>query len=192
MGQRKQFTPEFKREAVQLLESGSRPGSAIARELGIARNQLYKWQTELRARGTGAFPGPGARKERTTSLPNVKSAILDETRWCCTHRLNLPYCARPPLSPILPNRKEWPGGIPPVRASNEGLLRPRVARAQKIISPHPLLCSTHQLKGVAKVALDCAHRTSTFLSCAFCEQEGRLATPYSSSSPDPSLAEGMP
>jgi len=32
-------------------------------------------------------------------------------------------------------------------------------------------------KGVAKAALDCAHRTSTFLSCAFCEQEGHLATP---------------
>ena len=30
MGTRKQFTPEFKREAVQLLESGSRPGSEIA------------------------------------------------------------------------------------------------------------------------------------------------------------------
>ena len=29
----------------------------------------------------------------------------------------------------------------PLRASNEGLLRPRVARAQKIISLHPLLCS---------------------------------------------------
>ena len=61
------FTPECKREAVQLLESGSRPGSAIARELGIARNQLDKWQTELRARGATAFPGSGARKERTTA-----------------------------------------------------------------------------------------------------------------------------
>ena len=29
----------------------------------------------------------------------------------------------------------------PLRASNEGSLRPRVARAQKIISLHPLLCS---------------------------------------------------
>ena len=45
MGSREQFPPEFKREAVQLLESGSRPTSEIARELGIARNQLYKWQT---------------------------------------------------------------------------------------------------------------------------------------------------
>ena len=52
MGTRKQFTPEFKREAIRLLESGSLPGSGIARELGIARNQLYKWQTELRARKT--------------------------------------------------------------------------------------------------------------------------------------------
>ena len=32
MSARKQFTPEFKREAVQLVESGSRPASAIARD----------------------------------------------------------------------------------------------------------------------------------------------------------------
>ena len=51
MGQRKHFTPEFKREAVQLLESGSRRASEIARELGIARNRLYKWQTDLNVEG---------------------------------------------------------------------------------------------------------------------------------------------
>jgi transposase-like protein len=43
MGTRTQFSPECKREAVQLHESGSRPGSEIARELGIARNQRDKW-----------------------------------------------------------------------------------------------------------------------------------------------------
>ena len=32
MGARTQFTPEFKREAVQLLDSGSRPASELARE----------------------------------------------------------------------------------------------------------------------------------------------------------------
>jgi transposase len=42
MGTRKQFTPEFKREAVQLLEDGSRPASELARELGVRRKQLYK------------------------------------------------------------------------------------------------------------------------------------------------------
>lgn len=59
MGSRKQFTLEFKREAVQLLESGSRPTSELARELGIARNQRYKWQTELRARGRTQTEGRG-------------------------------------------------------------------------------------------------------------------------------------
>lgn len=79
MGTRKHFSPDFKREAVQLLESGSRPASEIARELGIARNQLYKWQTELRARGTGAFPGPGARKERTTEIARLKRELARVT-----------------------------------------------------------------------------------------------------------------
>ena len=33
-------------------------------------------------------------------------------------------------------------------------------------------------RGVAKAALYCAHRTSTALSCAFCEQGGHLAAPF--------------
>ncbi len=33
-------------------------------------------------------------------------------------------------------------------------------------------------RGVAEAALYCAHRTSTFLWCAFCEQEGHLAAPF--------------
>ncbi len=36
------------------------------------------------------------------------------------------------------------------------------------------------LEGVAKVALDCAHRATTASSCAFCEQEGHLAAPFPS------------
>ena len=79
MGTRKRFSPDFKREAVQLLESGSRPASDIARELGIGRNQLYKWQTELRARGNGAFPGSGARKERTTEIARLKRELARVT-----------------------------------------------------------------------------------------------------------------
>lgn len=50
-------SPEFTREAVQVLESVSRPASQIARELGIKRNQLYTWQKELKARGIAPFSG---------------------------------------------------------------------------------------------------------------------------------------
>ena len=62
-----------------MLESGSRPASEIARELGIARNRLYKWQTELRARGAGAFPGSGARKERTTEIARLNRELARVT-----------------------------------------------------------------------------------------------------------------
>ena len=53
----------------------------------------------------------------------------------------------------------------PLRASNEGSPRPRVARAQKIIRLHPLLCSGST--GPTWVPF------LSFSPCAFCEQEGR-------------------
>ena len=79
MGARKQFPPECKREAVQLLESGSRPASELARELGVRRNQRYKWQREFQARGTGAVPGSGARKERTTEITRLTRELARGT-----------------------------------------------------------------------------------------------------------------
>jgi hypothetical protein len=41
----------------------------------------------------------------------------------------------------------------------------------------PFLFSLPLIRGVAKAALYCAHRTSTVSPCAFCEQEGHLAAP---------------
>ena len=79
MGARTPFTPEFKREAVQLFESGSRPASALARELGVRRNQLYTWPREFQARGPGAFPGSGARKDRTTEITRLKREVARVT-----------------------------------------------------------------------------------------------------------------
>lgn len=51
MRPRKHFTREFKWEAVRLLEAGQRPVTEIARELGIPRNRLYKWQAQLAKEG---------------------------------------------------------------------------------------------------------------------------------------------
>jgi len=55
----KVFSQEFKQEAVSLLEQGKRPLVEIARGLGINRNQLYKWQEQINAKGSEAFPGEG-------------------------------------------------------------------------------------------------------------------------------------
>ena len=61
MTKRQRYTKEFKLEAVRLLESGDQPGVEVARELGIKRNQLYKWREELKEKGESAFAGPGRR-----------------------------------------------------------------------------------------------------------------------------------
>jgi len=61
MAKRKTFTKEFKLEAVKLLDSGDRSPSELAIELGVRRNQLYKWQEQFRKQGELAFGGSGRR-----------------------------------------------------------------------------------------------------------------------------------
>ena len=78
-GEIERYGAEFKREAVQLLESGSRPASQIARELGLRRNQLYKWQAELKTRKEGAFPGSGRRAGRTDEVSRLKRELAQVT-----------------------------------------------------------------------------------------------------------------
>ena len=68
MTKRNTFTKEFKREAVRLLEKGDKPGAQLARELGIKRNQLYKWKEEIDSYGQQAFPGQGRRASAGTQV----------------------------------------------------------------------------------------------------------------------------
>lgn len=74
MRKRRRFTQEFKLEAVQLLEAGSRPAAEIARELGVARNRLYKWQEQVRKKGAEAFPGSG-RGENNDELARLRREL---------------------------------------------------------------------------------------------------------------------
>jgi len=77
MGQRQRFTKEFKLEAVRLLTQSGRPAAAIARELGIPRNRLYKWAAQLEAHG--AFPGSGRQANATAELTRLKRELAQVT-----------------------------------------------------------------------------------------------------------------
>ena len=72
MTKRNEYTKEFKREAVRLLESSDQNASQLARELGIQRNQLYKWQTEILTKGSKAFSGPGRKKSSDDELARLQ------------------------------------------------------------------------------------------------------------------------
>jgi transposase len=78
MKKRKQFTREFKLEAVRLLEEGTKPAADLARELGIRRNQLYKWKDVVEQKGDEAFPGKGRRpgsKSQGSQIAQLKREL---------------------------------------------------------------------------------------------------------------------
>lgn len=59
MKKRASYTKEFKLEALRLMRGTEHSASEIARELGVRRNQLYKWQEQYDAKGDSAFGGSG-------------------------------------------------------------------------------------------------------------------------------------
>src|SRR5438105_15775976 len=82
MAKRQPFTKEFKLDALRMRKSSGRPAAAVARELGLRRNHLYKWQHELETQGEGSFPGKGGRAPRTDELTRLRreNARLREER----------------------------------------------------------------------------------------------------------------
>ncbi len=79
---RKRFTRQFKLEAVRAMERGDKSPADLARELGLRRNQLYKWQRQVRLKGEdNAFPGKrGKADEGLSEVEQLRRriAILEE------------------------------------------------------------------------------------------------------------------
>jgi transposase len=75
MNKRKDFSPGFERKAVRLLDAGQKPATDLARELGIRRNQLYKWKEELVKHGAEAFPGMGRRSAGKDEVSRLRKEL---------------------------------------------------------------------------------------------------------------------
>ena len=81
--QRQRFGKEFKLNAVKLLRAGQKPGTQIALELGIRRDQLYKWAAELEDKSgdiASAFNGPGRKPiAQQSELERLKRELAQVT-----------------------------------------------------------------------------------------------------------------
>jgi transposase len=80
---RREFSPEFKREAVALLESSGRPLMQVATELGISPSMLRNWRAAVcggtvrsRAMASTIAPPPADQASEITRLKRE----LDRTR----------------------------------------------------------------------------------------------------------------
>jgi transposase len=72
----RQFSREFKLEALKRLAAKDKPATQLAAELGIRRNMLVKWREELRAKGDAAFRGAGRPvKNEQSELARLRAEL---------------------------------------------------------------------------------------------------------------------
>ena len=70
------YPKEFKLEALRLMEESDRPASEVAMQLGIRRNQLYKWKEQMAKKGDVASAKKGRpKKEDQSELAAVKQEL---------------------------------------------------------------------------------------------------------------------
>lgn len=69
---RRQFTSEYKREAVNLVLKEQLSVAEAARRLGISANLLHRWKAEYAAQGEQAFPGQGQQTAVEAELHRLR------------------------------------------------------------------------------------------------------------------------
>lgn len=79
---RRNYTREFKEDAVRLLESGTKSGREIEEDLGVGRGMIYRWRRQLEEQhkaGIRAFPGHGnPRDEEFVRLRRELADVSEE------------------------------------------------------------------------------------------------------------------
>ena len=69
---RRQYTKEFKIEAVRLIIEEGRPISEVARELGIGENLLHRWKKKSEEGKIDPFPGKGRLSPEDEELRRLR------------------------------------------------------------------------------------------------------------------------
>ena len=76
---RRQYTEEFKTEAVRLVRNSGQPVARAARDLGISDNVLYRWVSEHRI-AASAGTTPPALKAEAEDVTRLRRELLRVTQ----------------------------------------------------------------------------------------------------------------
>ena len=69
---RKKYTPEFKKEAIELVSNHGYTIAEAARNLGIRGGMLGRWRREMLKDQKNAFPGTGHQSSDTEELKRLR------------------------------------------------------------------------------------------------------------------------
>lgn len=76
---RRKFSPEYKREAVELTRQPGVTISQVAQDLGLRDNLLSRWRREMGSSRGKAFTGPGTpRDQELTGLKRELARVKKE------------------------------------------------------------------------------------------------------------------
>lgn len=75
MGTRREFSREFKLEAVKLVKERGVTAAQAARDLDVHENVLRKWVRELTADPQQAFPGKGVMKPEQAEIDRLRKEV---------------------------------------------------------------------------------------------------------------------
>ena len=75
MGTRRQFSREFKLEAVRLVKERGVTVAQAARDLDVHPNVLRGWMREQQADPVHAFPGEGQQKPEAAELTRLRREV---------------------------------------------------------------------------------------------------------------------
>jgi len=78
MSKRKKYSPEFKREAVELARRSGTSCRQIAQEIGVAPSLLNRWVREAQPGTQKAFPGTGSPRDE--ELARLKRELARVTK----------------------------------------------------------------------------------------------------------------
>jgi transposase len=78
-GKRRQFTGEFKLEAVRMANDSGKPTSRVARELGIRADMLRTWRRQAESRAGlvpgDVFPGNGKLTSQEEAIRQLRREV---------------------------------------------------------------------------------------------------------------------
>ncbi len=72
---RRQYTREFKFEALQLWQSSGKSAAQIEQDRGLSRGRLYRWKRDLKGAGDDAFPGHGRQAGLEEELRRLRREL---------------------------------------------------------------------------------------------------------------------
>ena len=77
---RRKFTKEFKEQSLELMRTSDKSIAELAEELGVGKDQLYRWRRAQQQDGAQAFRGNGKAREDEVNELRKENARLKEER----------------------------------------------------------------------------------------------------------------